>query len=189
MLDPTGQIAAALDRALARGEIGLQVAAYLDGKLVLDVWGGSADQTTGRVVDGDTLFTVFSTSKGIAATCVHLLAERGQLDYDEPIARYWPEFAQNGKERATVRQALSHSIESRPLFEDQVGAVLDLAVEQRVDAIRDSVGIRAGIKGPGKSMRNSSLSMDILSPVSLFRTHHSSRSLATMASSRYSSRR
>lgn len=91
-------------------ELGLQLAAYVDGELVVDVWAGVADRASGRSVDGETLFTVFSTSKGIAATCVHLLAERRQLDYDAPMARYWPEFAQAGKGEATVRDALAHRV-------------------------------------------------------------------------------
>jgi CubicO group peptidase (beta-lactamase class C family) len=89
-------------------ETGLQVAAYLDGRLVIDAWAGTADPATGRKVDGETLFTVFSTTKGITATCIHVLAERGQLDYDAPVARYWPEFAARGKECVTVRDALTH---------------------------------------------------------------------------------
>src|SRR5437899_3040888 len=83
-------------------ELGLQVAAYQDGRLVIDAWAGVADRATGRPVDGDTLFWVWSTSKGITATCAHILAERGQLDYDAPIARYWPAFAAAGKATATV---------------------------------------------------------------------------------------
>jgi CubicO group peptidase (beta-lactamase class C family) len=89
-------------------ELGLQVAAYLNGRLVVDTWAGLADRAAGRPIEGDTLFTVFSTGKGVAATCAHLLAERGQLDYDAPVARYWPEFAANGKEAVTVRDALTH---------------------------------------------------------------------------------
>jgi CubicO group peptidase (beta-lactamase class C family) len=98
------------DLVASGAELGLQLAAYRRGELVVDTWAGVSDRMSGRPVDGDTLFTVFSTSKGIAATCAHLLAERGQLDYDAPIARYWPEFAQNGKARATVRDALSHRV-------------------------------------------------------------------------------
>jgi CubicO group peptidase (beta-lactamase class C family) len=68
-----------------------------------------ADEASGRPVDGDTLFTSWSTTKGFVATCVHILADRGTLDYDDSIARYWPEFAANGKGAATVRHALTHS--------------------------------------------------------------------------------
>lgn len=90
-------------------EVGLQVAAYLDGELIVDTWAGVADEATGRPVTGETLFTSWSTTKGFAATCLHLLAERGQVDYDTPIAAYWPEFAANGKASVTVRHALTHT--------------------------------------------------------------------------------
>ena len=89
-------------------ELGLQVSAYLHGKQVIDAFAGIADEASGRPVTGDTMFTVFSTSKGVATTCVHLLAERGQLDYDDPIAKYWPEFGAHGKDKATIRDALTH---------------------------------------------------------------------------------
>jgi CubicO group peptidase (beta-lactamase class C family) len=98
-----------LDGLVASGaEVGLQVAAYRDGELVLDIWAGIADETTGRAVDGDTLFVVFSATKGVLATAIHLLAERGAIDYEAPVARYWPAFGAHGKERITLRQALAH---------------------------------------------------------------------------------
>jgi CubicO group peptidase (beta-lactamase class C family) len=99
-----------LNDLVERGiERGIQVAAYLDGKLVIDAWAGIADPATGREVTGDTLFPVFSTGKGITATAIHILAEQGKLDYDTPIADCWPEFGRNGKDRITLRQALSHT--------------------------------------------------------------------------------
>jgi len=99
-----------LDRLVSEGkERGLQVAAYLRGKLVVNAWAGVADINSGRLVDEETLFPVFSTTKGITATLIHILAERGQLSYDEPIAKVWPEFGGRGKERITLRQALNHS--------------------------------------------------------------------------------
>ena len=99
----------AVDAAIAEGgEIGLQVAAYLNGELAVDVWGGLADETTARRVDGDTLFPVFSVTKAVTATALHIQAERGLIDYDKPIAHYWPEFAAQGKDKATVRDALTH---------------------------------------------------------------------------------
>ena len=99
-----------IDGLVASGEeVGLQVAAYVDGKLVVDAWAGVADEKTGRPVDGDTLFTSWSTTKGFVATCLHILADRNLVDYDAPIADYWPEFSANGKERVTVRHALTHS--------------------------------------------------------------------------------
>jgi CubicO group peptidase (beta-lactamase class C family) len=90
-------------------EQGLQVAAYYQGEQVVDAWAGLADPANGRGVDGETLFVVYSASKGVTATAAHLLAERGELDYDAPIAHYWPEFAQGGKDRITLRHVLTHT--------------------------------------------------------------------------------
>jgi CubicO group peptidase (beta-lactamase class C family) len=99
----------ALDYATREGgEIGVQVAAYLNGKLVIDAWSGVADPATGRPVDGDTLFNVYSVTKAVAATALHILADRGQIDYDAPVARYWPEYGMRGKARTTVRDVLTH---------------------------------------------------------------------------------
>lgn len=97
-----------LDHALDEGEIGVQVAAYLGPRLIVDAWTGIADRDTGRPVDGDSLFPVFSVTKAVTATALHLQADRGLVDYDAPVARYWPEYAQNGKEGITVRHVLTH---------------------------------------------------------------------------------
>jgi CubicO group peptidase (beta-lactamase class C family) len=109
-MDVQAQIQAMIDELVADGtERGLQVAAYYQGEQIVDAWAGVADPATGRAVDGDTLFVVFSCSKGVAATALHILASRGQIDYDAPVATYWPEFAQNGKEAVTVRHVLTHT--------------------------------------------------------------------------------
>jgi CubicO group peptidase (beta-lactamase class C family) len=89
-------------------ELGIQVAAYVDGKLALDAWAGIADDETGRMVDGETLFTIYSATKAIVATAIHMLVERGRLRYDEPVATYWPAFAAHGKGATTLRHVLSH---------------------------------------------------------------------------------
>ena len=89
-------------------EIGLQVAAYVDGKLVVDAWAGMADEAKKTPVDGDTMFMLSSTTKGITSTCMHVLVEKHKLSYDLPIVKVWPEFAQNGKGEATLRHALAH---------------------------------------------------------------------------------
>ena len=102
-------VQAVLDAYVSQGgEVGLQVAAYQHGEQVVDAWAGVADEETGRLFDGETLTTVFSVTKGVASTAVHLFAERGQIMYDEAVANYWPEFGVNGKEMVTVAQALSH---------------------------------------------------------------------------------
>ena len=89
-------------------EIGLQVAAYLDGELVIDAWAGMADPAAGKLVDGDTLFMLSSTTKGVTATCMHLCVEKHGLSYDMPIVDVWPEFGAHGKQKATLRMALAH---------------------------------------------------------------------------------
>lgn len=99
----------AIDQVIGAGrEVGVQVAAYLGGKLVVDAWGGLADPASGRKVDGDTLFNTYSVTKAVAATALHLQAERGLIDYDAPIVKYWPEYGAHGKGRTTVRDALTH---------------------------------------------------------------------------------
>ena len=99
----------AIDTAISTGrEVGLQVAAYHRGRLVVDAWGGLADPATGRTVDGDTLFNVYSVTKAVAATALHVLADRGRIDYGAPVARYWPEYAAHGKGKTTVRDVLTH---------------------------------------------------------------------------------
>ncbi|MFE9579549.1 serine hydrolase domain-containing protein [Nocardia sp. NPDC006044] len=82
------------------------LAVYLDGKPVVDIWGGWAGKD--RRWNGDTVALTFSTGKGVASTVVHRLAERGLIDYDAPVARYWPEFAAHGKDDITVRDVLAH---------------------------------------------------------------------------------
>jgi len=109
MADPQATIQAMLDDLVASGEeIGLQVAVYHHGELVVDAWAGVADAALGTPVTPDTLFTVYSVSKGITATALHILAEQRKIGYDDPIAKHWPEFGQNGKEGILVRHALSH---------------------------------------------------------------------------------
>ncbi|MGE0387354.1 MAG: serine hydrolase domain-containing protein [Gammaproteobacteria bacterium] len=99
----------AIDTAIAAGrEIGVQVAAYHRGMLVVDTWGGLADERTGRAVDGDTLFNVYSVTKAVAATAIHVLADRGLVEYDAPVARYWPEYGARGKAGTTLRHVLTH---------------------------------------------------------------------------------
>jgi CubicO group peptidase (beta-lactamase class C family) len=98
---------AAFKEAAGYGEQGIQVAAFLGTDLIVDAVYGTADSSR-RPVSADTLFPVFSFSKAIAATALHLQAERGLVDYDAPVAVYWPEFAANGKGDITVRHVLSH---------------------------------------------------------------------------------
>jgi CubicO group peptidase (beta-lactamase class C family) len=91
-----------------RGEIGASFCAIVGGRAVVDLWGGSADPATQRPWAEDTLVMVHSATKGAAALCAHVLAARGALDVDAPVARYWPEFGAHGKERIPVRMLLNH---------------------------------------------------------------------------------
>lgn len=94
---------------LASGaETGAACSIRVNGKTVVDLWGGIADLSTGRKWNRDTIAPVFSVSKGVAAVCVLHLVTQGLLDLDAPVARYWPEFAQAGKGSVTVREALAH---------------------------------------------------------------------------------
>ncbi len=89
-------------------EDGAAFAACHRGRVVVDLWGGIADTTTGRTWDEDTMVLTYSTTKGATAMCANRLAEQGLLDVDAPVARYWPEFAQAGKAAVTVADLLSH---------------------------------------------------------------------------------
>ena len=103
------KVQALLQDQIARGtQLGTQVAAYRHGQQLVHTWAGLADIRDTRPVDAKTLFSSFSTTKGVAACAVHILADRGLLEYDAPVAKYWPEFAQNGKAKITVAQAMSH---------------------------------------------------------------------------------
>jgi CubicO group peptidase (beta-lactamase class C family) len=90
-------------------EVGASFAATVDGRTVVDLWGGHADAARTRPWERDTIVNVFSTTKAMTALCAHILADRGLLDLDAPVARYWPEFAQAGKESIPVRMLLSHT--------------------------------------------------------------------------------
>ena len=90
------------------GEVGAAVAVVVGGRAVVDLWAGHADAARSRPWQRDTIVNVFSTTKGITAICAHRLADQGLLDIDAPVAKYWPEFAQAGKEEIPVRYLLSH---------------------------------------------------------------------------------
>jgi CubicO group peptidase (beta-lactamase class C family) len=92
----------------SRNEVGAAVAVTLDGAPVIDLWAGYADPARTRPWQHDTIANIYSCTKGMTALCAHQLVERGHLDLDAPVARYWPEFAQAEKERVPVRWLLSH---------------------------------------------------------------------------------
>lgn len=90
------------------GELGAAVALVIGGEPVVDIWAGWMDADRTRPWDGDTLVDVFSVGKAMAAVCLLMLVERGQIELEAPVASYWPEFAAQGKELVTVRMLLSH---------------------------------------------------------------------------------
>lgn len=116
-----------------RGEVGAAVAAYWRGQKVVDLWGGSRVPGTELPWAEDTMVVVNSTTKGLAAMTVAVASSRGWLDYEAPVAEYWPEFAQNGKGGITVRQLLSH--EAGLVWLDQPLRLADLRDLDRVAVV------------------------------------------------------
>jgi CubicO group peptidase (beta-lactamase class C family) len=97
------------EKSFAAGrEVGASFAATVNGEWVVDLWGGHSDAARSRPWRHDTIANVFSTTKPMAALCLHMLAERGSLDLDAPVSQYWPEFAQAGKQMLPVHWLLSH---------------------------------------------------------------------------------
>ena len=120
MADLHCAVQSTVDELIDRGiEVGVQVAVYVEGELVVDCAAGVDSEEGTRRVTGDTLFTIYSASKGVIASAIHILAERGLIDYAQMVAHYWPEFAVEGKGDITVAQALNHlaGIPQFPLVE------------------------------------------------------------------------
>src|SRR5262245_10811634 len=90
-------------------DIGSSAAVVIEGELVVDIWGGFIDPERTRPWQRDTIVNNFSTTKTMTALCMLVLADRGELDLDAPVAKYWPEFAQNGKSGVLVKHLLSHA--------------------------------------------------------------------------------
>jgi CubicO group peptidase (beta-lactamase class C family) len=91
-----------------RGELGAACCIYHHGDRVVDLWGGMRDKATGDAWEENTMVLVFSATKGLSAMALAVAHSRGWLDYDERVCTYWPEFAEGGKDKVTVRQLLSH---------------------------------------------------------------------------------
>jgi CubicO group peptidase (beta-lactamase class C family) len=105
------EVAREFERNFAeRDEVGASVCVILEGRTVVDLWGGLARPADGAPWTRDTISIVFSCTKGATALCAHVLASRGKLDVNAPVAEIWPEFAREGKEGATVRMMLDHSV-------------------------------------------------------------------------------
>lgn len=108
--DEFSSVRDAFEENFASGaDIGASCCATLEGETVVDLWGGFADESKTRPWERDSIVNVFSTTKTMTALTALLIADRGELDFDAPVAQYWPEFAANGKERIKVSQLMSHS--------------------------------------------------------------------------------
>ena len=107
--DRFGAVREALERNLQFEELGARVAVDLDGETVVDIWGGYTDVTQATPWTEDTIVNVWSTTKTITSLAALMLVDRGELDVYAPVAKYWPEFAENGKEDIEVRHLMSHT--------------------------------------------------------------------------------
>ncbi len=128
------------------GEVGAGFCLHVDGRKVVDIWGGVADRDTGRAYGEDTLQSVFSTTKGATAICANRLAEAGRLDVDAPVVEYWPEFGQAGKEHIPVRWLLCHKA-GLPVTDRAV--TLDEAL--RWDPAIEALAAQAPVWEPGSA--------------------------------------
>jgi CubicO group peptidase (beta-lactamase class C family) len=127
---------------------GCGLAVYLDGRRVVDLWGGKAsDREAWRQ---DTLAQTFSVVKGVAAAVVLVLHDRGELDVDAPIARYWPEFGTAGKEKAPVSSILTHTL-GLPWVEDHESLLTldDGAAWSRIDDVLERLAAAKPVWRPG----------------------------------------
>ncbi|HEY6481098.1 MAG TPA: serine hydrolase domain-containing protein [Streptosporangiaceae bacterium] len=107
--DRFGPVREALAASLDADDVGASVAVHVDGEPVVDIWGGYADAARTTPWERDTITNVWSTTKTMTALCALILADRGDLDLDAPVARYWPEFAAAGKQDVRVRHLMSHT--------------------------------------------------------------------------------
>jgi CubicO group peptidase (beta-lactamase class C family) len=122
-----------------RNELGATCCIYHQGEKVVDLWGGIRNRTTGEPWEEDTMVVVHSTTKGLSAMTIALAHSRGLLDYEERVCTYWPEFAQLGKEKVTIRQLLAH----------QAGlCALDAPVDRAVVANLDRLAVALAQQKP-----------------------------------------
>ncbi|GIH11052.1 serine hydrolase [Rhizocola hellebori] len=168
-----GAVADAFRRNFAqRGEIGAACAVYRDGRKVVDLWGGYRDGIARAPWRSDTMVNVFSTTKGVASLALALAHSRGLLDYDQPVAAYWPQFAQAGKADVTVRQLLSHQAGLCAI--DQPLSLADLA---DLDVVAQALAAQRPAWAPGKRHGYHAISLGWYEGELLRRVDPKSRSL------------
>ena len=129
-------------------EVGAAVCVFHQGEKVVDLWGGYRDAAQGQPWQEDTLVNVWSTTKGAMAACIARLVAQGQLDLNQPVAKYWPEFGASGKEKITVAQMFSHQAglcgTVEPVAVDDVYAVAQMADRLASQAPQWEPGTRSG---------------------------------------------
>ncbi len=134
-----------IDNFMDGKEVGAACAVYHQGKKVVDLWGGYRDKKSKDPWKEDTLVLVYSTTKGISGMATALAHSRGYFDHDEKVARYWPEFAQNGKENITIRQLLSHQAGLCAIDEP-----MDLNILADPDKVSEAISKQKPSWEPGK---------------------------------------
>ncbi|WP_198676016.1 serine hydrolase domain-containing protein [Kribbella monticola] len=137
----------ALAKSLDTVDVGASAAVYVGDELVVDLWGGYADAERTRPWERDTITCVWSTTKTMSALCVLILADRGVLDLDAPVAAYWPEFGAAGKETVLLRHVLGHTAGlptwQQPLRTEQLydwSTMTSLLAEQAPSSVPGEVG-------------------------------------------------
>lgn len=128
----------------SRGELGAAFAVYRRGERVVDLWGGIRDHESGAAWEEDTMVMTYSATKGMTAVALAVARSRGMLDYEAPVARYWPEFGLHGKDRITVRQLLSHEA-GLPVVDRR----LDPAILGDLDAVAEILAAQRPAWTPG----------------------------------------
>lgn len=128
------------------GDVGAGVAVFVDGECVVDLTGGVVDPVSGDTYGPDALQLVFSSTKGVAAICAHLLAQRGQLDFSAKVVDIWPEFGANGKADATIADVMSHRV-GLPVVDERLS--LDQVLE--IAPIVDALASQAPLWEPGRA--------------------------------------
>ena len=117
-------VAQAFEKNFEEGDLGACCAVFVDGEIVVDLWGGIADPEKETLWGKDTIVNVWSTTKTMAAICTLMLFDRGLIELDSPVCKYWKDFEQNGKEKVLVSHLLSHSAGlpgfDAPITEDQL---------------------------------------------------------------------
>lgn len=116
-----------------RDELGAACCVYHEGEKVVDLWGGIRNEATGEPWEEDTMVLVWSTTKGLSGLAMALAHSRGLFEYDKPVSSYWPEFAQQGKEKITVRQLMAH--QAGLLAFDELGDKATIADPDRLAVI------------------------------------------------------